>query len=261
TGTGQLNAKLLAHSAILRQQAIPELEGLTVDVPKGDSGIAVISGAKVRLRPTITAYGSYTPALSRGNANYLEGNLAPMAILLEPPFAIDDKFPTMDDTRTWLSLLSHYRHVRSAGEYELLARRSDRLAVRLVPLMAATATLGEAMSVPEDVSGVIWAEIAVISRSAGLLITSLFKPIPVYLTTTLKDGTEATTRINVTTAKDGFLLSPFLGDIGTLRLLFGTEPGAWEPRTVRTIRIDPIVKDAGIKLPAFYNNEISVRLF
>ena len=102
-GMRHLRAEAKEGENHLRLQGVPGLKGLTVDVPNGDPGVAFVSGAKLRLRPTITAYSGYTPALTGANADYLESERGPDGVLLLFPLAIDGKFPTSEDPRMALT--------------------------------------------------------------------------------------------------------------------------------------------------------------
>jgi hypothetical protein len=167
----------------------------------------------------------------------------------------------MEDTVSWLSLLLHYRHVRPAGRYELFERRADSLGVRLVPLTSRTIALGEDVVVPQYEARAIWAEIAVSPTLVGRLSASAFKPIPVYLTAFLEDGTGRSNRINLLMAKSGFLLSPYLGDIQTLRALFDTDVAGWQSHAVKAIKIDSKVRRSNLNLNTFYEDKIEIRFF
>jgi hypothetical protein len=264
-GTKPLEATTLALDNNLRSQAVPSLKGRTVDVPNGDPGIAFVSGARLRLRPTITAYSGYTPALTRANANYLEGERGPRFVLLMHPFAIDGKFPTTEDPSAWRSLLTHYEHSLCSGAYEVFQRRPVPLAARLAPLMTRTVGFDEELEVPRGSSRAIWAEIEIDPTIAGKCVSLAFKPMPVYMITKLANGGEATHRINARMAKTGFLLSPYLGDPATLRALFADDRDGCEPRAVRSIRLGGTFQGEGwstnLELKNFYQEKIKVRLF
>jgi hypothetical protein len=251
----------------LRPRAIPGLKGRTVDVPNGDPGIALVSGGRLRLRPTITAYSGYTPLLTGANAKYLEGKESPGAILLTHPLAIDGKFPTTEDPRTWLSLLTHYEYSTGSGDYDVLRRRSSPLQARLAPLLDRTIGFDDELDVDvlRESARATWAEIEINPTTAGRFVAMLFKPMPVYMISKLANGTKAIHRINVGMARTGFLLSPFLGDRGALRALFSDDQSGSRGEAVKSIRIDGKFRidnaNTNLRLDKFYDSAIKVRLF
>ena len=260
-GTAPLKKKIVAAEAALGEQLIPGLEGVTADLPTGDPGVVPASGAILRLRPTVTTYSAYTPMLARANADFLEKPSGPDAVLLNNFDPLDDKYPTIDDTFSYLSLASHFRFARTVEKYHLFERRNDPLAIRLVPLPSRTFAIGEDVVVPHDGSRAIWAEIALKPNRVGRLIASAYKPIPVSLVVTLEDGAVHKHRIIVRMAESGFLLSPYLADIEMIRSVAGDFAEGQGANAVRSLRIESTSNQSNLNVNKFFEPQVEARFF
>ena len=135
----------------------------------------------------------------------------------------------------------------------------------MVPLLSRTVAFDEPLNVPQDPGQAIWTEIEITPKIVGRLVASAFKPMPVHLISTMPNGIEIANRINTRMAKTGFLLSPFVGDPGTLRALFANDRKCMEPQLIKAIRIDGTFRtvdwNTSLKLNTFYENKIEIRLY
>jgi len=165
-------------------------------------------------RPVMQSYSAYTPELAAMNAAHLRGATAADNILfaVQP---IDDRFPALEDGRSWLELLTRYDLKGAAdkqGKFLLLTRAVVPRKFQLTPLKPATTRFGEPVKLPEATNGPVWVEIEIKKSLAGLVVSTLYKPPVLRLTVVLKNHTQPRFRLVPGLAAAGFLLSPLIAD-------------------------------------------------
>lgn len=212
--TGYLRSDYEKNLAQERKgRLLPPIKG-NADLYSYDQAILFAHALPYQPRPVMQSYSAYTPELAARNAAHLRTARAASNILfaIQP---IDDRFPSLDDGRSWPELLTLY-DIKGAsddrGTYLLLSRSSVPREYRLTPLRNTSARFGEPVTVPAATNGPVWVEIEIKKSVAGTLVSSLYKPPVLMLTVSLPDHSQRRFRLVPGMAAGGFLLSPLVAD-------------------------------------------------
>jgi len=228
----QAHTRRIAEMRATHPVPMQQMPG-TVDVYPYHQSVLLAYGAEFRPRPVFQSYMAYTPRLAHANAEFLESERAPRWILFTPA-TIDGRFPTLDDAAVWPLLLSRYRLADEAEPFAILERRSTPLSWRLVPLGRAETTTDTAIAVP---SGLVWARIDVHETLGDRVVSTLFTGPYVWMDVTGADGRVERYRLVPAIARDGFLLSPVIGDTQNFMTLMQRGAGGLSERTLRSLTV------------------------
>jgi len=218
------NAYETSLADIRDKYPLPPIEG-QVDIYSWNQAVLFAHGLRYQPRPVLHSYSAYTPELAELNAAWLRSDRAASNILfrIEP---IDDRFPSLEDGRSWPELLTRY-DIRGAsdalGTYLVLSRSAVPREYHLTPLSQTSVHFGETITPPSASNGPIWVEIDMKKSVVGTLISTFYKPPVSVLTVSLRNGTQYDFRLVPAMARSGFLLSPVVGDATSFALLASSD--------------------------------------
>ncbi len=208
---------------------IPPMDG-EVDIYSCNQAALFAHGLHYQGRPVPQSYSAYTPELAELNAAWLRSDRAAGNLLfrIEP---IDDRFPSLEDGRSWPELLTRY-DIKNPDDalspaLLLLSRSAVPREYHLTPLYNTSVHWGEPVNPPSTTNGPIWAEIEVEKTLTGTMVSTLYKPPILMLNVTLRDGRQYGFRLIPGMARSGFLLSPVIGDTTSFAALASTD---WQAR-------------------------------
>lgn len=209
----------------------------SVDVFPSELSYAIQKGLPLRNRPVIQAYSAYTKELCEKNAAFLEGQNAPQAIYFHSG-AIDDRYPTMEDSLAWRSLLTHYAPSSVADEYLILSHRERPADYELKPILDRSIRTNETLDIPSVPGGLIWAELQVQRTLTGRLLDLLYRKSKMNLRVETARWSQEFTLLDETTA-GGFLLSPYVDSPASMLEIFQPESDRVSAENVRRILVQP----------------------
>jgi len=202
---------------------LPPIEG-DADLYSYDQTILFAHTLLYQPRPVIQSYSAYTPELAEMNAAHLRTARAASNILfaIQP---INDRFPSLEDGRSWPELLTLY-DLKGASDdkrtFLLLSRSAAAREFHLTPLQNTSARFGEPVTLPAATNGPVWVEIEIKKSLAGTVVSTLYKPPVLMLTVSLQDHTQRRFRLVPGMAGSGFLLSPLIADTRSFAALAST---------------------------------------
>jgi hypothetical protein len=172
-----------ARAAVRAEVALPSrtlarLRGHTVDVVPFETSIVWAYGLPWRPEPVLQDYAAYDAYLDRLNAREIELRGAQRILRQQVWPAPDDTHPVIEAPATFLARLCHYREISVVGNWEVLARTSNRCGTPQ-RLQATTGRTGRWVVVPPapKASEVVYARIS-LSRSFGAQFeNALLKPL------------------------------------------------------------------------------------
>jgi hypothetical protein len=222
--TGYLRSNYEKNLASERKaRPLPPIEGDT-DLYSYDQTVLFAHVLPYQPRPIIQSYSAYTPELAEMNAAHLRTAHAASNILfaIQP---LDDRFPSLDDGRSWPELLTLYDlkgRSDDRGTFLLLSRAATAREYHLTPLQNTSARFGEPVTLPVATNGPVWVEIEIRKSLAGTVISALYKPPVLMLTVSLQNRTQRRFRLVPGMAGGGFLLSPLIADNRSFAALAST---------------------------------------
>jgi hypothetical protein len=164
-----------------------------------------------RPRPIPQSYSAYTPKLAELNAAHLRSDNAPEFILFDN-FALDKRYPSLEDGLSWPELLTRYDVKEVDLPYVLLSRSTTPRNYTLTPISDTTVKFGESFSMPTASNRPIWAQIEINRTLAGSAIAATFKPPMLFLKTKLRNGQQHTEEFLPGVGRSGFVLSPRIAE-------------------------------------------------
>jgi hypothetical protein len=202
---------------------LPPIEG-DADLYSYEQTILFAHTLPYQPRPVIQSYSAYTPELAEMNAAHLRTARAASNILfaIQP---INDRFPSLEDGRSWPELLTLYDLKGASddkGTFLLLSRAAAAREFHLTPLQNTSARFGEPVTLPAATNGPVWVEIEIKKSLAGTVVATLYKPPVLMLTVSLQDHTQRRFRLVPGMAGSGFLLSPLIADTRSFAALAST---------------------------------------
>jgi hypothetical protein len=221
--TGYLRSNYEKNLASERKaHPLPPIEG-DADLYSYDQTILFAHTLPYQPRPVIQSYYAYTLELAEMNAAHLRTARAASNILfaIQP---INDRFPSLDDGRSWPELLTLY-DLKGASDdrtFLLLSRAAAAREFHLTPLQNTSARFGEPVTLPAATNGPVWVEIEIKKSLAGTVVSTLYKPPVLMLTVSLQDHTQRRFRLVPGMAGSGFLLSPLIADTRSFAALAST---------------------------------------
>jgi hypothetical protein len=213
-------ATLLCHPESLRQDhetyfrqirevfPVPPLAG-DVDVYPWNQATLLAHGLHYHPRPVIQSYSAYTPELAELNAAFLRSGHAASNILFEVRL-VDNRFPSLNDGRSWPELLTRYDVKGTADIFVILKRSAKPREFHLQPFADLPVHFGEPIRLPATSNGPLWAELEINKSVLGFAVSTLYKPPMLTLAVSLRDGRQLDFRLIPGMTRSGFLLSPLI---------------------------------------------------
>ena len=187
---------------------IPPLTG-DVDVYPWNQAALFAHGLRYHPRPVIQSYSAYTPELAELNAAYLRSDRAASNILFEIRL-VNDRYPSLDDGRSWPELLTRYDIRDTNGTFVLLKRSAVPREYHLTPFQDLAVHFGEPVMLPDTTNGPIWAEMEINKTILGSAVSTFYKPPVLTLAVSLRDGRQLCYHLIPGMVRNGFLLSPLI---------------------------------------------------
>jgi hypothetical protein len=210
-------------------------EDATVDVFPTELSYAIRKGLPLHNRPVIQAYSAYTRNLSATNAAFLDGRDAPRKIYLRVD-SIDGRYPTLDDSLAWRSLLTRYRPSSVADEYIVFTQRERPVDYESRLILDREIHTDEFLDIPDAPGRLIWAELYVQRMVAGRLADLLFRSERMVLRVETAQRSQDFGLLPGTAAA-GFLLSPSVNTQAAILEIFQAGSGGFYAENVRRIMI------------------------
>jgi hypothetical protein len=224
--------QIVSHRA---NGAAPPVDDAAIDVFPSELSHAIRKGLPLRARPVIQSYSAYTPDLAAMNAAFLEGRDGPRKIYLRVD-SIDGRYPALDDSLAWRSLLTRYEPSGFADEYIVFARRERPMQLESRMILDRELQAGESLDIPAAPGSMIWAQVEFRPTVAGRLADLLFRTEQLLLR--VDTGQRAEDFVLVPgTAAAGFLLSPEVTTQAAMLELFEAGAGRLYAPDVRRIAI------------------------
>jgi hypothetical protein len=228
--------------------------GETIGVFPWDLSTALQNSLPLVNPPVIQSYAAFSPRLSALNSQFLEGNGAPTRIYFEVG-PIDDRYPTLEDALSWVSLLVHYQPSGLQNGFLLLERRVQPRQFTLQPVLCRDLKPDEALEIPSAAYPVIWAEIRTKRTFWGYLRRTCFRTEKLVFKVETSSGVHQFTFLNEV-GTGGFFLSPWINSSLAMNDMY--IPSLW-PRLAEPVRT------LAISGPGFeggsFSPKISVKLF
>jgi hypothetical protein len=202
---------------------VPPLEG-NADVYPWNQATLLAHGLAYHPRPVIQSYSAYTPELVELNAAFLRSDQAASNILFEIRL-VDDRFPSLNDGRSWPELLTRYDVKDITGTFVILKRSATPRPFQLKPFQDRPFHFGEPIPLPATNHGPLWAEMEINQSVWGVVVSTLYKPPVLTLAVSLRDGRQLRFRLVPGMARSGFLLSPLVNDNASFVALAAADGG------------------------------------
>jgi hypothetical protein len=255
---GTLREAYEAFLARVRNETpLPPMTG-TTDAYPWNKALVLACGLPLRSRPVIQSYCAFSPELAELNAAFLRGGHGAENIVFQLN-TVDDRYPSLDDGRSWPELLTQYDLRDAEDSFLLLTRSSSPREFHLTPIRELSLAFRERLDLPATNDGPIWAEIEIPRTLRGSIMAALYKPPELWFHIKLRDGRVMVKRLIPGMTKGGFLLSPFVGDNASFAALAASPwPGDLAETEVAALSV---TAPDGSAPSAYYGNPISVRLY
>jgi hypothetical protein len=231
----QLDAEFKASLQLMAQKhPLPILTGKS-DIYPFDQMFLIASGNEWVSRPILQSYSVYNPKLSSINSEFLHSDRAPDNIFFRVQ-SIDERYPSSDDGKSWLALMTLYTPSGFAGDYLILKKRAGASETLVsTETLTSTQSLTSWVDLPKS-NDKIFAKIEIEHTLLGQLKNLFFKSSPLGIAVRLQDGTIKYYRLIADIAKSEFLLSPFIENAQEFNLLY-QDPGLLKQNQVDAISI------------------------
>jgi hypothetical protein len=200
------------------EHPLPHLEG-TVSLFGYQLYLLPAWDLDARPLPALEPIEAHNEYISSRDSERLSGSTAPDHVLFGVE-VIDNHFPAIDDSLTWLALLSNYEPAGFCGEYLHLRRSKHPVSIKKTKLLESTLRFGEQLSLPH--AAPLWAEVEV-SFNDLARIADVFLKLPAIKMQTYNGSAVRNYRIVPGTAKVGFLLSPVIEEPALFATLYEPE--------------------------------------
>ena len=191
-----------------------EVKGATIDVWSYEQGIVLLQGMNYHPRPGFQSYSVYNSYLKKINEAFYRSDAAPEYVLFKMQ-AIDNRFPTTEDSTALAVILARYQPLLVEENYLLLKRKPGMADKPEMGAKETPAQFDTEISIPAPNPGnTQFLSLDIHPSLTGKAIAVLWKPAPISMTVTFADGTNQIFRIVSEITSDPFLLNPFLGDTG-----------------------------------------------
>tara|TARA_R110002072_G_C7978936_1_gene536022 strand:+ start:57636 stop:59768 length:2133 start_codon:yes stop_codon:yes gene_type:complete len=204
---------------------VPDIDG-SVDVFPSKLIVGFAHKLDMRPRPILQSYAAFTPELIERDAQHFRSASAPDHVLISVA-EIDHRLPTMEDSRTWFELLSSYDLTDSSGDLLKLSRRKQSCLVHgAEPAWQRTASFGEQVNLPAELTELVWCRIHIEPSLAGHAASIAYRLPELRLRVQYDSGTEQEFRLLPEAARAGFLVSPVVKARGDLVRLWKWRDGS-----------------------------------
>lgn len=209
--------------AAIRRKNPVSLDG-TTDIYSYNQVVLIANNLLWSPRPTLQSYMAYSPRLALQNAQHLQGAHAPQNIIFKLQ-TIDNRYPALDDGLSWPAIIENYMPIGAIKSGLLLRRKS---AEKFLPAdfslnawdVSHSYSLGTEVDLPYREGKWLWVALDVKPSLAGKAFSFLYKLPELEMTIQRRDGVAQTFRLIASSARAGFLLSPYIGDTPSFQRLF-----------------------------------------
>jgi hypothetical protein len=207
-----------AEATIRAANPLPRVTG-TVDIYPYDLAPIFAHHLAWSGRPILQSYSAYTPGLLDLNAQHLLSTRAPANIFFTIA-PIDNRLPSLDDSRSWPILMSAYVVRGYDGRYIQFERKVSPTPMVLGAQTRVEGSLNQFVPVPAN--GPTMADIKMDMTLLARLRMMVFKLPDVSIEMKLDDGRTIIHRYIPTLGQSSFLLSPYVSsDEDFLKLVAG----------------------------------------
>ena len=220
---------------IAKAGGLPVLPG-TSDIYSFEQASLIASGNQWNPRPVFQSYSAYTPELAEMNNAHLIGEGAPDNLFFEVQ-PIDGRYPSLEDGRSWPTILKNYRPAGLSPRHLILKRHDTSPVILPEPVARSRHGFGEQVDVPRD-HGPLFVRMTFRKSLFGKAAELLLKSSMLRITVTLDDGTVADYRLVSGMTEAGFLLSPLVRSAKDFARLY-SDPAALDGQRVRSFTITP----------------------
>ena len=230
TPSRRARADALEREILRRADPIGPVRG-TVDFFPDNIAVLAANRIPMELRPEPQAYSAYNKFLTSSNASRLRSPERPDSVVFDIA-PIDERYPTISDSLSVLSLLSCYKPVGFTGRYLLLSS-ADCIPISRTLLVETTVEAGKQILVPK-IDSPIWVQIET-SHSVLETVSSAFLRLPPLQLTIDTEFYRKVFAIPDELGSVGFLLSPLVSDPISFALLSAGKTDS--PSDIRAIGV------------------------
>lgn len=220
---------------IAKAEGLPLLPGTSDVYSYGQAGL-ITSGNQWNPRTVFQSYSAYTPELAEMNNAHLIGEGAPDNLFFQVQ-PIDGRYPSLEDGRSWPTILKNYTPAGLSAHHLILKRQATSPVLLPEPVARSRHKFGEVVNVPRD-HGPLFVRIKFEKSLVGELANLLLKSAFLTISVTLDDGTVKGYRLVAGMTEAGFLLSPLVSSAKDFAHLY-TDPAALDGNRVRSFTITP----------------------
>ncbi len=239
----------------LRLPTVRALAGRTkrVDLLGCDVGFAIVNELNYRPRPTIQGYVAMNPHLAQLNEDFMADPARAPEVVLYRIESIDDRLPTLDDSRAIRYLFHHYEFLLDEGGFMLFSRaNSDPTLDQRELISEETYTFGQVISTPVRGNQPVWCEIEIKPTLTGRLRRFFYKPPAVKIHTDDGGSDQRSFLLPPPMAAAGFPVYPYFTNHQNVAHY---QAGNLAPRLMRfSLSIDPT-------LAGNFDDNFSVRFY
>jgi len=246
-----------AKRRICKELPLPGVTG-SADCYPYALGVVLAHDLPYNPRPVRQSFLAYSPRLAGLNAAHLRRADAADTILFEVA-ALDGKYPSQEDSLSWLEILRRYNPRLLTDRFLVLKRARERRCLRLLPLDSLTMHVdGDVVTLPVSDTP-LWACIEIPVSWRYRLRSLLYKPPRMFLAAATDDGNSARFRLVPSMARTGFLLSPLIEDCLEFDALYSSN---WKKDlSQKRIRKIGIVSDDPASSTKYFPLPVSVALY
>jgi hypothetical protein len=187
----------------------------TVDVIGFETGVALLNRLNYQPRPVIQSYATFTPYLEQLNYELYASSRTPEYVLSKIE-TIDNRLPTMDDSRVLLLLAYRYEYMRTEkgfGLWHLKPGPFDATTVAPRPLQSVTATINQAIPLEKLSTEPLWVTVDLQPSLLGKIRSFLYKPPQVTLQIETVKGEKHDYLMPLPQGRTGFVINPLVEDV------------------------------------------------
>ncbi|MFA6955313.1 MAG: hypothetical protein WC538_05495 [Thermoanaerobaculia bacterium] len=242
-------------AAVAKANPFPAIRG-PVDVLPFASVLPWAHHLESRPNPTVNCYDSaHSSVFAKLQARHLSDPNAPLTLIASLE-TVDERYPSLDYGLSLMEMLARYEIASRTGEALILSKRPEVRRLELDSIATLTVRPGEFVDLPSALGGgeMVWASVRLQGTPTRILLSTFYRSPEIRLTVRLHDGDTLVRRLIPGGGESGFLLSPYLDDVGALAEVLS---GKVDPRrTVSGISIDaersalPYLRSAVIELYA-----------
>ncbi|MBI4854895.1 MAG: tetratricopeptide repeat protein [Acidobacteria bacterium] len=198
------------------------LEG-SVDIHSHTQVAVIANKFNYTPRPIFQSYITYSPLLSEINSKYF--SKTPPDYLLFSNKTIDTRYPTLDDSLSYLEFLTKYqiKDISPKSDFLILQHTKNTNTYSFTQENTVETTFNKEVSIPKLDKGVVWVKIDIEYSTVGNIFSKIYKPMPLYLNVITKSNKKYRYFLPTPMAKTGFLLSPLIKNNQDFAKLFTEE--------------------------------------